>query len=94
MFVSGVEGGAKIPLNSGRGSTSNGNERGFRTHKLNGKRERTRKKEDKRQDYSGSECSGVYHQEMSATRTNFLDSGDFHPTAKVNISLSEPFLCS
>lgn len=94
MSVSGVEGEAKIPLNLGRGSTSNGIKRGSRMPKLNGKKETTLKKEDKRQDYSESECSGVYHQdEMSATRAKSIsqDSGDFQPTPKVNISLYELF---
>lgn len=88
MSASGVGGEAKIPLNLGRGSTSNDNKRGSRTHKSNGKKETTLKKQDKRQDYSESECSGVYHQDdMSSTRANSIsqDSGDFHPTAKVNL---------
>lgn len=97
MSVSGAGGKAKIPLNLGRGSTSNGSKRGSRTHKSNGKKETTLKKGDKRQACSESECSGVYHQdEMSASRANSIsqDSGDFHPTAKVNISFYEPVLCS
>lgn len=64
-------------------------------HKSNGKKETMERKEDNRLDCS--ECSGVYHQdEMSATQANsiFQDSGDFYPTAKVNILLYEPFLCS
>lgn len=90
MFVSGVGGKAKIPLNLRQGSTSDGNKRGSRTHKSNGKKETTLKKEDKRQHYSESDCAGVYHQDgMSATRAKSIceDSGDFHPTAKVNVSL-------
>lgn len=90
VSVSGVGGNTKIPLNLRQGSTSNGNKRGSKTHKSNGKKETTQKKEDKRQDHSESDCSGVYHQdEMSATRAKSIseDSGDFHPTAKVNVSL-------
>lgn len=90
VSVSGVGGNTKIPLNWRQGSASNGNKRGSRTHKSNGKKETTLKKEDRRQDYSESDCSGVYHQdEMSATRAKSIseDSGDFQPTAKVNVSL-------
>lgn len=93
--VSGVGGNTKFPFNLRQGSTSNGNKRGSRTHKSNGKKETTLKKEDRRQDYSESDCSGVYHQdEMSATPAKSIseDSGDFHLTAKVNVSLYQSCL--
>lgn len=92
MCVSGVGGGEKT-LNLGRGRNGMANKRGTRTSRTNGKKETTLK----RQDYSESESSGVYHQdEISATPVQSIahNFGAFHPSAKVNISLYQPFLPS
>lgn len=91
MSVSGVGGGEKT-LNLGRGRNGIENKRGTRTRRTIGKKETTLKRQD-----SESESSGVYHQdEISATPVQSIahNFGAFHPSAKVNISLYQPFLPS
>lgn len=83
-----ASGGAKVPLNSGRGSTGTASKRGTRTRRSNGKKETL-----KRQDHSQSESSGVHHPDkMSAASvpSNAHDAG----AMKVNVPLDRPFLPS
>ncbi|TWW61715.1 protein hinderin isoform X1 [Takifugu flavidus] len=71
VFIPGVAGGTKVPLNSGRGSAGTASKRGTRTRRSNGKKETL-----KRQDYSESESSGVHHPDkMSAAISIAHDAG-------------------